>query len=92
MGVISMNDAAMGSRDGPGPVRPLAARRPDRTLLERYLFIPIGILWLGLLVLLALPIMVFMTLLYFLTRPFAALQRPRRRGPGRAADRQDPTA
>ena len=87
-----MNDAAMGSRDGPGPARPLAVRRPGRTLLERYLFAPIGILWLGLLVLLALPIMCFMTILYFLTRPFVALRRPRRRGPGRAADRQDPAA
>ena len=87
-----MNDAAMGSRDGSSQARPLAARRPGHTLLERYLFIPIGILWLGLIVLLALPIMTFMTIIYFLTRPFVALRRPRRRGPGRAADRQDPAA
>ena len=87
-----MNDAAMGSHEGPGPVRPPAAPRPGHTLLERYLFIPIGILWLGMLVLLALPIMIFMTLLYFLTRPFVALRRPRRRDPGRDADRQDSAA
>lgn len=87
-----MNDAAMGTRDGTDPARPVSARRRGHTFIERYLFIPIAILWLGVIALLAFPIMFLMTFLYYLTRPFVALLRPPRRRPGRAADRQNRAA
>lgn len=87
-----MNDAAKETRDGTDPARPPSARRYDHTFIERYIFIPIAILWLGLLALLAFPIMILMTLLYYLTRPFVSLLPPSRRSPSRAADRQNPAA
>jgi hypothetical protein len=57
----------------PGP-------RRSMTWPDRLLFVPLGFLWLVFLMLLAVPVMIVMTCLYYLTRAAQRLTRGRRGG------------
>jgi len=67
-----------------GGMRP----RPRRALnlVDRLVRVPIGFLWLGVLVILAVPVMIYMTLLYWIVR-WTSVLFGRRRAP--RADRSD---
>ena len=65
--------------------RPGGARLPrPLTPVDRLIRVPLGFLWLGVLALLAVPVMLSMTLLYYAARGLALL--PPVRWPGRRRD------
>jgi len=61
----------------PGAISAAAGVRPRPrralNLVDRMVRVPIGFLWLGVLVLLAVPVMTYMTLLYWIVRWTSAL-------------------
>jgi hypothetical protein len=69
----------------PGARRPRPRR--ELNLFDRVVYVPIGFLWLGVLAIVAVPVMIYMTALYWIaqaTRPLFG-----RRG-ARRAERADP--
>ncbi len=79
----------MGTRDAAGEDEPAPARF---SRLERWVCVPLGLLWLALLLLLAVPVMAFMTVLYYATRAIAAIPRPGRRRARRRREAGEPAA
>jgi len=68
------------------PANPSGDPRRRLTLLDRLLWAPVGFLWLVFLAFLAVPVMVYMTVLYYAARVAGALLR-RGRGERRGAER-----
>ena len=77
-----------------GATGPAAMGRPRRALnlVDRFVRVPLGFLWMAVLAIVALPVMIYMTLLYYVVRGASALfSRKRPPRPDRA-DREERVA
>ena len=68
--------------------------RPRRTLnrVDRFVRVPIGFLWLAVLAIVAVPLMIYMTLLYWIVQGTAALSGRNRASRADRSDRQERVA
>ncbi len=85
---IGMGDHATTTNDRIGP----GATRHPLSFLDRALWVPLGFLWLIILVLVAVPVTIYMTLLYYVVSGVKTLShrlRPRR---GERDDAEEPAA
>jgi hypothetical protein len=76
------NDRPTDNTDHPPDAAPAAGRpRPRRTLRldDRLARVPIGFLWMGVLAIVAVPVFIYMTCLYWAVRWTSALFRGKRR-------------
>ncbi len=86
-----MNNIEMNPPEAAGPGRPIPDPLKRLSPLERFVYAPIGLIWLVFLSLIAVPIMVTMTIGYYISRIGPSLRRSRRKH-RRTADGGEPGA